>query len=112
MCSGRRARFAKNIRKQIMMVRRKLSMQKRKMEAADAKAHDTGGWVCTAAGCKSLGMVLFSHFAQIRASPNRGKSNFHQKNKTKPNMLRMEAASDALNIECLQLPGAGFVQSP
>ncbi|XP_076469577.1 peregrin-like isoform X2 [Babylonia areolata] len=41
LSGGRRARFAKNIRKQIMMVRRKLSMQKRKIEAADAKTQDT-----------------------------------------------------------------------
>nr|KAG5704279.1 hypothetical protein BaRGS_012588 [Batillaria attramentaria] len=42
LTGGRRAKFAKSIRKQIMCVRRKLSMQKRKMEAADAKSHDTG----------------------------------------------------------------------
>ncbi|KAK7486575.1 hypothetical protein BaRGS_00022241 [Batillaria attramentaria] len=41
LTGGRRAKFAKSIRKQIMCVRRKLSMQKRKMEAADAKSHDT-----------------------------------------------------------------------
>ncbi|KAL8617955.1 hypothetical protein ACOMHN_052906 [Nucella lapillus] len=42
LSGGRRARFAKNIRKQIMMVRRKLAVQKRKMEAADAKSQDAG----------------------------------------------------------------------
>lgn len=40
--AGQRAKFAKNIRKQIMQVRRKLSMQKRKMEAADSKSPDAG----------------------------------------------------------------------
>lgn len=57
--SGRRARFAKNIRKQIMMVRRKLSMQKRKMEAADAKAQDTGG----SAGLRCISLDLSLGFA-------------------------------------------------
>ncbi|PVD24392.1 hypothetical protein C0Q70_14874 [Pomacea canaliculata] len=40
LTGGQRAKFAKNIRKQIMQVRRKLSMQKRKMEAADSKSPD------------------------------------------------------------------------
>ena len=57
--SGRRARFAKNIRKQIMMVRRKLSMQKRKMEAADAKSQDTGG----SAGLLCISLDLSLGFA-------------------------------------------------
>ena len=50
LLTGRRARFAKNIRKQIMMVRRKLSMQKRKIEAADAKSQDQG--VCWLDMCR------------------------------------------------------------
>jgi hypothetical protein len=37
--------MAKQLRKQIMLVRRKLALQKRKMDASDAKAMDTtSGW--------------------------------------------------------------------
>ena len=41
-CAGRRAKVAKNIRKQMMTVRRKMSMQKRKLEAVDTKHEDSG----------------------------------------------------------------------
>lgn len=42
-----------------MMVRRKLSMQKRKMEAADAKSQDTGG----SAGLLCISLDLSLGFA-------------------------------------------------
>ena len=38
--SGRKSRFAKNIRKEIMKVRLQLSKQKKRMEREDAKSND------------------------------------------------------------------------